>query len=125
MVMRISMPPSRLAECWVAARHVTHDVLHDATPDPTRVARGARPTLMHGTVERGVVRCIVPAPSSDAVDRAIAACATLPATVIFERLPDSAWPRVPHALHGRLAPRIRQTFDPDGILNPGILGATP
>src|SRR6185437_2825588 len=125
MVMRISMPPSRLAECWVAARQVTHDVLHDATPDPTRVARGARPTLMHGTVERGVVRCIVPAPSSDAVDRAIAACATLPATVIFERLPDSAWPRVPHALNGRLATRIRQKIDPDCILTPGVLGATP
>lgn len=129
MVMRISMPPSRLAECWVAARHVTRAMLPDATPeatrDPTRVAAGARPALMHGTVERGVVRCIVPAPSSDAVDRTIAACATLPATVIFERLPDSAWPRVAHALRGRLAPRIRQTFDPDGILNPGILGATP
>ncbi|MGH7633028.1 MAG: FAD-binding oxidoreductase [Gemmatimonadaceae bacterium] len=120
MVMRISMPASRLTECWMAAR----DVTREATRDPTRADADARPVLMHGTVDRGVVRCIVPAPSPEAVDRAIAACATLPGTVIFERLPDLAWPHVPHALRGRLASRVRQTFDPDGILNPGILGAT-
>ncbi|HEX8716307.1 MAG TPA: FAD-binding oxidoreductase [Gemmatimonadaceae bacterium] len=112
MVMRISMPPSRMVDCWTAAC------------DATRVDGDAPPALVHGTPERGVVRCIVPAPSPEVVDRAIARCAALPATVIFERLPAAAWARVPDALRGPLAPRVRQAFDPDGILNPGILGAT-
>jgi len=112
MVVRISMLPSLLADCWMAAC------------DATRVDGGAPAALVHGTLERGVVRCIVPEPSPEAVDRVIAACGAIPGTVIFERLSGPAWPRVPDALRGRLGPRVRQAFDPDGILNPGILGAT-
>jgi glycolate oxidase FAD binding subunit len=64
--------------------------------------------LAHATPSRGVVRCIGGDPTSLAVQ----------ATVIGERL--SAWG--PSPVRDRLSTGIKQSFDPAGIFNPGILG---
>ena len=79
-------------------------------------------------IGRRVVRCIVPAPEPDAsLDTMRAALTELASdfTIVGERMPAPLW----HALsrprstdpivHG-----IRRAFDPAGIMNVGILGAT-
>ena len=91
---RVSSRPSRFAQSWSVAGQ---------TP-------GA---LLHGNMTRGVVR--VAAPSFDAVPSASGV------RVVVERLPAAAW--AAHPAHGDpLAASVRGKFDPDGILNPGILG---
>ena len=49
---------------------------------------------------------------------------TLPPRTIIERLPTSAWSTVPVPARDHIAEHLRATFDPAGILNPGILGMT-
>jgi glycolate oxidase FAD binding subunit len=66
--------------------------------------------LAHGTPSRGVVRCIHGTPGALGVQ----------ATVIGERLPAGAWGS--SRVRDRLSTGIKQTFDPGGVFNPGILG---
>ena len=47
---------------------------------------------------------------------------TIPERAIAERLPSQAWTAVPSAVNDQISQRLRQAFDPAGILNPGILG---
>jgi FAD/FMN-containing dehydrogenase len=42
---------------------------------------------------------------------------------IFERLPDELWPVLaPTAVADRLSRRVKAAFDPERVLNPGVLG---
>lgn len=106
-VLRLSAPPARIGVTWLAALQ-----LEQALPN----------TLLHATVGRGVVRCIMPVTDAGALQRAIAAVPA-PVTRIFERLPADAWPLLaPAAARDRLSRRVRDAFDPERLLNPGILG---
>ena len=105
-VVRLSQLPSRVGETWHIARQ-----LADAWPG----------TLVHGTVGRGVVRCILPRGDESAMRKAL----SLPfhGTRIAERLPERLWPVIaPNSASDRLSHGIRHAFDPHGVLNPGILG---
>lgn len=80
----------------------------------------------HATVTRGIVRCVIPAPAdergADELRRALVSVATR-ATIIGERLPAAFWSCLSGAADsGALAERIRKSFDPDRVMNPGILG---
>lgn len=105
-VVRYSALRSRFADLWDEVMDLTHSL-------------GA--VIMHGTPARGVVRCIVPRASDHDVCTAFAR--PVAAARIFERLPASCWPTLsPDALRTPLASAVRSTFDPGGVLNPGILG---
>lgn len=72
----------------------------------------------HATLSRGVVRCIATAE----IDARLTHHRTI-ATVIGEQLPPAAWPLLaPGPTSDRLSIAVKQTFDPAGILNPGIFG---
>jgi hypothetical protein len=69
--------------------------------------------LAHATPSRGVIRCIGGDPSQ----------LTTQAMIVAERLSTAGWTQLgPGRVHDRLSAGIKQTFDPAGILNPGILG---
>lgn len=106
-VVRLSNLPSRIAETW----------------DEARRACGAVPeTLLHATVERGVVRAILPTVDPDAVGVVLRRLESFP-NMVPERLPASLWrPRPNSGTRTRLLDGVRQAFDPDQLLNRGILG---
>jgi len=103
-VVRVSVPPSRLHALW--ARLSAYD---DAS-------------LVHAAVGRGIVRCI----RSATVHAPLAPWPNLIAqtegTHIFERLPAGEWSRVPSRVNDPLSRAVRAAFDPQRILNGGILG---
>lgn len=77
--------------------------------------------LVSATVERGVLRCALHGAVSS---ERMAAASSENITVIGERLPDEQWRALPRASSVRaLEQRVQRAFDPDGILNPGILDA--
>ena len=82
----------------------------------------------HATLTRGVVRCVVPAPADDhALERLLADLSRLGdgVTIVGERMPPSFWHRLAlPASTATLALGVRRAFDPDHIMNPGILGGT-
>lgn len=94
---RMSSRPSRFPQTWAAAQ----------SPD----------VLVHGNPVRGVARVV--SPSAGSIPIAFAASG---GSVVVERLPRDAWVRVPPPPADPLARAVRSKFDPDGILNPGILG---
>jgi glycolate oxidase FAD binding subunit len=110
IVMRASTLPSRMGELW---------------PRAVSFAEG-NGGYAHATVSRGVVRCVLPVPTDAvATDRIRSGLAQLltTATVIGERMPAALWdmlsrPRTSDAI----AKGIHRTFDPDRIMNAGILG---
>jgi glycolate oxidase FAD binding subunit len=67
-------------------------------------------SLVHATPSRGIVRAIFGGgiPRSDA-------------TIIAERFPSALWPTIQQDVVP-LSQRVKQTFDPSNVLNPGILG---
>jgi glycolate oxidase FAD binding subunit len=107
MVVRISGLPARLADRWERARSITGD---------------GSPAMIHASIGRGTVRCILSGESSAlTVDRLSAPHAD--DTLIFENLAESLWAQLaPTAMSNRVSQGIRKAFDPLGILNPGILG---
>jgi glycolate oxidase FAD binding subunit len=110
IALRASTLPSRTGELWSRARSFAED------------AGG----YAHATLSRGIVRCVMPAPTDDEVMtqlRAGIAQLTAAFTVVGERLPATLWSMLsrPHSSDA-LALRLRRAFDPDGIMNPGILG---
>ena len=81
----------------------------------------------HATLVRGVVRCVMPAHAPDVpIDALRAGLIDLAtnATVVGERMPASLWNTLLRQRStDRVADGIRRAFDPEGIMNAGILGA--
>lgn len=111
IVIRVSTAPSRVGPLWDRATSI--------------IQRAGG--LAHATLRRGVVRCILPASGAaeDEIPRLrgiIGALQHLGAS-IAERLPPALWPSlVPPGAADPLSVGVRNAFDPDRILNPGILG---
>ena len=103
--LRVSAKPARFTTLWPAAREV--------------VERAGG--VAHANVRRGVVRCIMPidVPGPVGLFAALPSC-----TLITERGPAWWW-----ATRGlgepaiALSAGVQRAFDPDEILNPGIMGA--
>jgi len=80
----------------------------------------------HATLERGVVRCVVPegdgAEGESERMRSVVQQLRAPGSRIAEQLPAPLWETIDAPTRDRLSSDIRRTFDPDGVLNPGILG---
>ncbi|HEX6966817.1 MAG TPA: FAD-binding oxidoreductase [Gemmatimonadaceae bacterium] len=108
-VVRFSMLPSRFAECWSFA--------HGATASVDDV-------LIHASLGRGVVRCIIPYESAADLDIFLGVARSFEGTRIFERLPAVGWTDdvSPSRVADRLSRDIKHRFDPMNVLNPGILG---
>lgn len=106
--LRCSHRPSRLAELW------------DATGSASAPVAGV---LRHASVERGVVRLVVPAGAGGAV---VPLVRTLAArwSVVGERLPPAAWDALPAPASDPLSTGVRAAFDPHHILNPGLHSPT-
>jgi glycolate oxidase FAD binding subunit len=107
--VRLSVAPGGIVSLWQAAR------------DDVERSGGTA----HANVKRGVVRVLLPAGQGDASVRRLAGILHgLPrCTRIVERAPASAWgPLVLDPVTDRLSHGVRRAFDPDGVLNPGILG---
>jgi glycolate oxidase FAD binding subunit len=110
-VLRLSTAPSRAATLWDRA---------------SAVVERAHGTA-HATLARGVVRCILPAQGASEEElahlRGIVGALQHLGSCIVERLPAPLWPSlVPAAASDSLSIGIRNAFDPDRLLNPGILG---
>jgi FAD/FMN-containing dehydrogenase len=99
---RWSARPARFAGLWRAAHELRQDEV-----------------LAHGSPARGVVRLI-------GLGGSAARLASAPPPeaggVVVERLAPQEWGAVPLPPPDPLARAVRERFDPDGVLNPGILG---
>jgi FAD/FMN-containing dehydrogenase len=86
--------------------------------------------LAHASVSRGVVRCSIPydgrlGDEEIARLRGIITALRIEATLVAESLPAALWSSViPSAVGDSLSAGVRRAFDPDRILNPGILGSS-
>jgi glycolate oxidase FAD binding subunit len=109
-VVRLSTRPSRLAALWERVTTMLERVGGEA----------------HATPRRGVIRCIIPVGATEEEItrlRGIIGTLRVDATLVAERLPAPLWASsVPPAATDDLSRGIRAAFDPDFILNPGILG---
>jgi glycolate oxidase FAD binding subunit len=109
-VLRLGARPSRLAALWERATTILERVGGEA----------------HATPRRGVVRCIIPVDPADAEFarlRGIINALCVDASPVVERLPAALWSSlVPSAAADNLSRGIRAAFDPDRLMNPGILG---
>jgi glycolate oxidase FAD binding subunit len=111
IVLRLGTLPASAGAIWARTVRVTAD------------AGG----WTHATVARGVVRCILPPPSpSDDIERLRGIMKELhaPGSRIIERAPAPLWSDVTSATADPLSRDVRRTFDPDRVLNPGILDST-
>ncbi len=105
MVFRVSTLPSQLPALW--SRAVTF----------SESAGG----WAHATAARGVVRCVVP---SNRLTVAALGELARDVTVVGERLSPALWAHVARARSSdALLAGVKRAFDPDGVMNPGILGA--
>ena len=107
-VMRLGTLPSELGTVWSAASRV--------------VERAGGWT--HATLERGVVRGVVPLGDGESQHehiRGIIEQLHAPGSRVAERLPAPLWDSMAAPAGNRLSSAVRRTFDPDGVLNPGIL----
>ena len=108
-VVRLSSSVARFAETWVAAE---------------RVAGAVSGGFAHATLQRSVARVVLPnGPNGLDAGAADALRSVARETRIFERLPASEWQTwAPSAVIDKLSRGVRDAFDPDRLLNPGILG---
>ena len=109
LVFRVSGLPSRIGPLFSTAAGLAEELGGYA----------------HATVTRGIVRCVVPLPERHAMDhlRAQLSVMSRDVTVLGERLTTPLWSDVRRALStDALSLRVRSTFDPGRVLNPGILG---
>ncbi|MFN2601641.1 MAG: FAD-binding protein [Gemmatimonadaceae bacterium] len=106
-VFRLSGLPVGLATRW----NLANTILEDSAD-----------VLIHASIGRGIVRCVVPnALSSAAIEKLVSAKTNH--TLILESVPADLWKKIsPSAIADRLSQSVRRAFDPMGILNPGILG---
>jgi hypothetical protein len=114
VVVRWSQLPSLVANTW---RHAIESCA--ASPE----------ALIHASLERGVVRAIIPATDTGTLARVLhtegrpSGGRTFEGRRIAERLPARLWSAEPApGVTDRLARRVRVAFDPWHLLNPGILG---
>ncbi len=109
-VVRLGALPSELGPVWSSAARAVE------------TAGG----WAHATLERGVVRCVIPggdgAEGESERVRGIIQQLRAPGSRIVERAPASLWDTIDAPTRDRLSSDVRRTFDPDGVLNPGILG---
>jgi FAD/FMN-containing dehydrogenase len=108
-VVRLSSPVGRFADAWAAAE---------------RVAGVVPGGFAHATIQRSVARVVLPH-SPNGLDAAAAEAlrSVTRETRVFERLPASEWRSLaPSAVADKLSRGVREAFDPDRLLNPGILG---
>jgi glycolate oxidase FAD binding subunit len=108
ITLRVSALPSRIGELW---------------PRAVRFAESGG-GYAHATVSRGIVRCVLPATDDiEQLDNVRAGIAELLeiATVVGERMPASLWTQLNKRSSHVLAEGVRRAFDPDGIMNSGIL----
>ncbi|HSJ64975.1 MAG TPA: FAD-binding protein [Gemmatimonadaceae bacterium] len=118
-VVRLPARPSDVAQCW--------GVIAAAAPD----------ALVHATLGRGTVRAILPAADEGGRATALLAFAHAAPRWVGERLPAALWTEIDDVLAARpvsddaarshrarvaLVRRIKDTYDPMHLLNPGILG---
>ncbi len=131
-------PRERPTDIWEALRTAEPEraLVFRASVLPARIGRVfARTSALaeelggyaHATLARGVVRCVIPdAGNEDArgtLTTALLEIASM-ASIIGERMPAPLWPSLTRATDtAPLVERIRQAFDPDRLLNPGLLGA--
>jgi glycolate oxidase FAD binding subunit len=116
-VFRISDRPSAIAACWSLA----------AVPD----------ALVHASIGRGTARTILPDPARPPAVEAIRAAARSAPGFVAERLPAALWAEADRTRAARPLPddpdglartrtvllrRVKDTYDPMHVLNPGILG---
>jgi glycolate oxidase FAD binding subunit len=107
IVVRLSCLSQRVAETWTEA-HAILDTISGS--------------CMHATPSLGIIRCILPGGTDMASVERLTHLRSAP-TVIFERLPHDAWELLsPSVIADRISQRLKNAFDPLGILNPGILG---
>ena len=105
---RWSQLPSAFGDTWTAAAHATRS-LHSA--------------MLHASVMRGVVRVLVPIAANDSASDMARAATAFTGTTAIEALPAAAWQHVDLSpAQDAVSRAIRLKFDPDGVLNPGILG---
>jgi glycolate oxidase FAD binding subunit len=110
-VLRLSTAPSRCPALWERAAAIVQR------------AHGSA----HATLSRGVVRCILPVSGQDDDEmarlRGIVGALQHLGSAVVERLPASLWPSlVAPSASDALSVGVRNAFDPDRLLNPGILG---
>jgi hypothetical protein len=78
------------------------------------------------TLSRGVMRCRVPVDALGTLPPALTGAPDVGGarlTRIWERLPATHWASLaPSVVTESLSRRVREAFDPAGILNPGVLG---
>ena len=103
--IRASRRPSELAALW-------HDLGRCVAVIP-----GA---YRQATLERGIVRLIVPADAALALHGQLAGLAER-WHLIGEQLPAESWGLLPGEANARLASSVRQAFDPRHLLNPGLV----
>ena len=104
-VVRFSFTPSRANDLWNRVA-------------PAADAAGG---FAHYTVPRGVVRCVIPGSHAGLQETFLAMRAK--ATCVGEKLPAHLWATVPTPDPNKaLAERVQNAFDPDRVLNRGILG---
>ena len=110
LVFRVSALPSRIGVLFSSVAAMAEDFGGYA----------------HATVTRGIIRCVLPPPQElQAMDSLHAQLAMLSrdATVIGERMTGPLWNAVRRPQSSdALSMRVRSTFDPGRLLNPGILG---
>lgn len=109
VVFRVSTRPSRVAALWARAQAFAE-------------GEGG---YAHATLTRGVVRCVVPVAHDLATMELLRAglrSLAADATVAGERLPAELWRDIARQRStDSLADGVRAAFDPDRIMNPGIL----
>jgi glycolate oxidase FAD binding subunit len=103
-VVRVSAPPSQLHALW------------------TRLSAADEVSLVHASVGRGIVRCIHSASAHAPLAPWLELVSRTEGTHIFERLPAPEWSRIPARVNDPLSRAVRDAFDPQRILNRGILG---
>ncbi|HEU4721215.1 MAG TPA: FAD-binding protein [Gemmatimonadaceae bacterium] len=106
LVLRLGTLPASLGPLWARAARATSAV-------------GG---WSHATVARGIVRCVLPAvPEENERVRGMVKELHAPGSRVVERAPEGFWPEVGSSVADTLSRDVRRTFDPDRVLNPGIL----
>jgi glycolate oxidase FAD binding subunit len=104
-VVRLSQLPSRIADTWDAGGRLATD------------ASGGG-LMRSASVARGVVRCIL----SPEIDPLRIPIRDFTGTMIAETLPARAWPATQTDRASNIVARkLKASFDPAGVLNPGMV----